>query len=325
MKAIVHDRYGAADVLEFRDVEPPTPDEGQVLLRVTAASLNPLDWHMMTGEPALVRLMNGLRRPKAPGVGADVAGVVEAVGPGVERLAVGDRVFGMAKTGSFAEYAVASERALFAIPEVMSDAEAAALPVAGVTARQGLRDHGRVEAGSRVLINGAAGGVGTCAVQLAAAMGAEVTGVCSGRNVDMVQRLGADRVVDYTSEDVVDGTEYDVMIDNVGNRSIADCRRLLVPGGTYVMISGPKKNRVLGPIGRMIRMRIRFLFDSRRFTNFIAQETADELAVLAGHVERGELRPEIDRHYPLADVAEAMRYLETNHARAKIVIDVAQP
>ncbi len=323
MKAIVHDRYGGPDVLEFRDVDRPEPGDGQVLLRVTAASINPLDWHFMTGTPYLVRLVGGLRQPKSPIPGADVAGVVEAIGPGVERLSVGQRVFGLAKTGSFAEYAVASEKALLAIPDSMTDAEAAATPVAGVTALQGLRDHGEVEPGHRVLVNGAAGGVGTFAVQLAAAMGAEVTGVCSARNVEMVERLGATRVVDYQSEDVVDGTRYDAMLDNVGNRSIADCRRLLTPTGTYVMISGPKDNKLLDPFRRLIAMRLRFMVGGQRFTNFTAKEDADELAALVRYVDAGQLSPEIERHYPLADAAEAMRYLATTHARAKLVIDVA--
>ena len=323
MKAIVHDRYGDADVLEFRDIERPEPVEGQVLLRVTAASVNPLDWHLMSGQPYLVRLVAGLRAPKRRVRGSDVAGVVEAVGPGVETLAVGDRVFGMASTGSFAEYAVASAGGLLAIPAGLSDAAAASIPVAGVTALQGLRDHGGVQRGRRVLINGAAGGVGTFAVQLAVAMGAEVTAVCSGRNVDMVRRLGASRVVDYQTEDVVDGDRYDVMIDNVGNRSIADCRRLLVDGGTYVMISGPKDNPVLDPFRRMLAIKARFLFDSRRVVSFTAKETSGELANLAAFVDAGQLTPEIDRHYPLSDAAEAIRYIETGHARAKVIIDVA--
>lgn len=323
MKAIAHDRYGDADVLEFRDVERPEPGEGQVLLRVTAASVNPLDWHFMTGTPYLVRLVAGLRRPKSPSLGADVAGVVEAVGSGVTRIQVGQRVFGIAQTGSFAEYAVTKETALLEIPDSMTDAEAAAIPVAGVTALQGLRDHGGVEAGQRVLVNGAAGGVGTFAVQLAAAMGAEVTGVCSARNVEMVRRLGAARVVDYQSEDVVDGTRYDVMIDNVGNRSIAECRRLLTPTGTYVMISGPKDNKLLDPFRRLIAMRLRFVVGKQRFANFTAKEEFSELAELVRYVHAGQLSPEIERHYPLADTAEAMRYLATSHARAKLVIDVA--
>ena len=255
--------------------------------------------------------------------GSDVAGVVEAVGPGVETLAVGDRVFGMASTGSFAEYAVASAGGLLVIPAGLSDAAAASIPVAGVTALQGLRDHGGVQRGQRVLINGAAGGVGTFAVQLAVAMGAEVTAVCSGRNVDMVRRLGASRVVDYQTEDVVDGDRYDVMIDNVGNRSIADCRRLLVDGGTYVMISGPKDNPVLDPFRRMLAIKARFLFDSRRVVSFTAKETSGELANLAAFIDAGQLTPEIDRHYPLSDAAEAIRYIETGHARAKVIIDVA--
>lgn len=323
MKAIAHDTYGTPDVLELRDVDRPRPGDGEVLLRVTAASVNPLDWHLLTGTPYLVRPTSGLRRPKRQVAGADVAGVVEAVGPNVDGLALGDRVFGTARTGSFAEYAVASAAGVAATPETLTDAEAAAIPVAGVTALQGLRDHGRVAGGHRLLVNGAAGGVGTFAVQLGVAMGAEVTGVCSTDNVEMVRDLGAGRVIDYTTEELVDGTTYDVLLDNVGNRSITDCTRLLVDDGAYVMVSGPKDNALFGPVGRLLVAKVRFAFRTQRFANFIAAETAEELRELIRYHEAGQLRPVIDRRYPLVDAAEAIRYVATGHAKAKVVIDVA--
>lgn len=320
MKAIAHDRYGNPDQLEFRDVPDPTPGPGQVVLDVHAASVNPLDVHMMTGTPMLVRLSAGLRRPKQPVRGADVAGVVAAVADDVTEFAVGDRVVGMAG-GSFAEQAVASAKALTAIPEGMSFADAAALPVAGVTALQGLRDHARVPAGGSLLIIGAAGGVGTFAVQIAALMGIEVTGVCSTRNVEMVRELGATRVIDYTSEEVVDGTKYDAILDNVGSHSLGDMRRSLTDEGALVIVSG-KKGRFIRPVDRIVGAKLRFMIGSQRAESFTATETPDELRELLGYIERGELRPVIDRRFPLADTAEAVRYVMTGHARAKVVIDV---
>ena len=320
MKAIAHDRYGSADELEFREVSDPSPGPGQVVVRVHAASVNPLDVHMMTGTPMLVRLSAGLRRPKQPVRGADVAGVVEAVADDVTGLAVGDRVFGLAR-GAFAELAVASAGALAAIPDDMSFAEAAALPVAGVTALQALRDHARVRTGGRVLIIGAAGGVGTFAVQIAAAMGLEVTGVCSTRNVEMVRELGAHRVIDYTTEDVVDGTRYDAIVDNVGSHSLGDMRRSLTDEGALVIVSG-KKGRFIRPVDRMVGAKLRFLFGSQRAESFTASETPDELRELLGYIERGEVHPVIDRRYPLSDTAEAIGYVTTGHARAKVVVDV---
>lgn len=320
MKAITHDRYGSPDQLEFRDVPDPTPGPGQVVIDVHAASVNPLDVHMMTGTPMLVRLGAGLRKPKQPVRGADVAGVVAAVADDVTDLAVGDRVFGLAR-GSFAERAVANGAALTVIPEAMDFAEAAALPVAGVTALQAVRDHARVPEGGSVLIIGAAGGVGTFAVQLAALTGLEVTGVCSTRNVEMVRELGAARVIDYTTDEVVDGTTYDAIIDNVGSHSLGDMRRSLTDDGAFVVVGG-KKGRFVRPIDRVVGAKLWFLFGSKRAESFTAKETPDELRVLLDHVERGELRPVIDRRFPLADTAEAMRYVMTGHARAKVVIDV---
>lgn len=322
MKAIVHDTYGDPDVLEFRDIERPEPGADEVLLRVHAASVNPLDWHFLTGTPYVLRLMAGLRAPKRRTRGVDVAGRVESVGADVTDVAPGDRVFG-AVHGSFAEYAVAKPSSLALTPDSLTDGEAAAMPVAAITALQGLRDHARVEPGQRVLVNGAAGGVGTYAVQIAAAMGAEVTGVCSTHNVAMVRSLGATTVFDYTKDDfVAEGTRYDVIFDNVGNRSIDDCRQALADDGVYVMISGPKDNKWLDPFRRLIAMRLRFMRGTQRFAQFTAEESGAELRELLKLVEAGTLRSVIDRRYPLADTAEAIRYVATTHARAKVVIDV---
>lgn len=318
-RAVVHDRYGPPDVLELRDVETPTPGPGEVLLRVTAASLNPYDWHFTTGTPYLMRLMGGLRRPKQPTRGADVAGEVVALGDGVTSLTVGDHVAGFAR-GSFAEHAVARASSVARVPDALDDAEAAALPMAAVTALQALRDQGAVQSGHRVLVNGAAGGVGTFAVQLAAAMGAEVTGVCSGRNVELVRSLGATRVVDYTTEDWVDGTRYDVIIDNVGNRSAAECRRSLTASGRCVMVGGPKKNPWIDPFGHLLAGKVGFAFRSQEFRWFTAAETADDLAAVWEYVERGELRPVIERRIGLDGVADAMRDLAAGHTRGKIVV-----
>ena len=323
MKAIVHDTYGTPDVLEFREVEPPGLGPADVAVRVHAASVNPLDWHFLTGTPYLMRLTAGLRRPKRTIAGVDVAGTVVEVGADVTGFAPGDRVFGSVP-GAFAETVVATRAAdrLVAMPDGLDFAEAAALPVAGLTALQALHDHADVGPGRSVLINGAAGGVGTFAVQFAVAMGAEVTAVCSGRNVDMVRELGAHRVIDYTTDDFADGTRYDVMIDNVGNRSFADCRRSLASDGTYVMVSGPK-GKWIRPIDRIVAGRLRFLRGDQTFVSFTAVNSAAELRALLAYVERGEVRSMIDRRYPLADAAEALRYLATGHARAKLIIDVA--
>ena len=322
MKAIAHDRYGTPDVLDFRDVEVPEPAPDQVLVRVHAASVNPLDWHFLTGTPYLVRIVAGIRRPKRRTRGVDVAGQVEVVGAEVRGLSVGDRVFGLAR-GSFAELAVATPAALAPTPGGLDDASAAALPIAGVTALQGLRDHGRVRPGQSVLVVGAAGGVGLYAVQLASAMGAHVTAVCSTGNVEAVRAAGAARVIDYTCEDfAADGARYDVILDNIGNRSLAECRRVLAPLGTYVMVSGPKKGNWIGPFRRVVRGRLGFLLRGQRFANFTCAVTSEDLGALADLVEAGRLTSVIDRRYALCDTAEAVRYVATTHARAKVVIDV---
>lgn len=323
MTALRQERYGEVDVLELAEVAVPDVPADRVLVRVDRAALNPLDWHMMTGLPWLLRPSEGLRRPKQAVRGVDLAGVVVAVGADAEGFAVGDRVFG-GGAGALGEYAVCAPSHLAPMPPGLSLAEAAALPVAGVTALQGVRDHGRVSEGVSVLINGAAGGVGTYAVQIAKHLGADVTAVCSTRNVDMVRRLGADTVVDYTETDVLDlGRRYDVILDNVGNRSLRDVRRLLSDDGVLVMVSGPKRNRLLGPVARIVLAKLRFLVGSQRAVVFTARETRDELEALVAMVEAGALRSEIERIVPLAEAADTIAYMATGHARAKLIVDVS--
>ena len=322
MKAIEQCAYGGPDQLELREVDRPEPTDEQLLVRVHAAATNPLDWHFLTGTPWLLRLMAGLRTPKQPRRGVDMAGVVEAVGSEVTRFQPGDEVFG-AGVGAFAEYTVSRETVLAPLPAGMTMADAAALPVAAVTALQGLRDHAKAGPGRSILINGAGGGVGNYAVQIAKALGAEVTAVCGTHNVEIVRSLGADHVIDYTTTDVVaDGRTYDAILDNVGNRSLRDCRRVLADDGVLVMVSGPKKNRLLGPIARVIRAKVSFLIGGQSAVTFTASETSDELAVLARMVEQGQLRTVIDRTYPLSETADAIRYLAQGHARGKVLIDV---
>ena len=322
MRVIGHDRYGGADVLTVGERPVPELEPDQVLVRVHHAALNPLDWHFMTGTPWLLRLMAGVRRPKEPVRGVDMAGEVVAVGSAVRDARPGDRVFG-GGPGAFADFVACRDRSVAPLPDGMTFAEAAALPVAAVTALQGLRDHGAVGPGSSVLINGAAGGVGTYAVQIASYLGADVTAVCSGRNVDMVRSLGADHVVDYERDDIVaTGRRFDVILDNVGNRTLREVRSLLTDRGVVVMVSGPKRNRLLGPIARVVRAKIRFAIGSRRAVTFTAKETREELLELKRMVEAGVLRSVIERHYPFDATPDAMAHLATGHARAKLVVDV---
>lgn len=323
MQAIVSRSYGSPDVLELVELNMPTVGDSDVLVRVHAASINPLDWHYCTGTPYPLRLMEGLRAPKIEIRGVDLAGVVEEIGSAVTSVRVGDRVVGNVAR-AFSEYVSTAADNVVLIPDELSFADAAALPVAAVTALQGLRDHAKLQPGQSLLINGAAGGVGTFAVQIAKAMGAIVTGVCSSRNVEMVSELGADHVVDYakTSLPDIDGT-FDAILDNVGNHPGARCRPLLASKGVYVLTSGPKSGKVLGPIKRMVAGRVAFTGRSQRFASFTASETASELRELLAMVEQGSVRPVVDRHYALEETAEAMRYIETGHARAKVIIDVA--
>ncbi|MCS7482028.1 NAD(P)-dependent alcohol dehydrogenase [Umezawaea endophytica] len=324
MKAIVQHRYGSPDVLELKDVPQPVPGPGELLVRVRAAAVNAYDWHFMRGDPYLARLSMGLRGPKERVRGRDFAGVVEAVGDGAVRFAVGDEVYGEVD-GTFAEYVRVSELAVGVKPAGLTFEQAAAVPLAGNTALIGVRDLGRVTAGQRVLVNGASGGVGTFAVQIAKAHGAEVTGVCSTRNVDLVRELGADHVVDYRSEDFArSGKRYDVVLDFVANRSLADHRRVLTPGGTLVLAGGgvSEGGSFLGPIALLLKALVVRPFMSQRVCPLTAVNSAENLAVLGELVESGQVTPVIDRGFTLEEAAEAIRYVEVEHARAKVVITV---
>jgi len=327
MKAVRYHRYGGPDVLELQEVAMPAAGDGELLVRVRAASVNPLDWHFMRGAPYLVRMMAGLSRPKpsASRLGADMAGSVEAVGQDVTGFQPGDEVFGgLEERGTLAEYiSVRADAVVLQKPAGLTFEQAAAVPVAAFTALQALRDTGRVQPGQKVLVNGASGGVGTFAVQIAKALGAEVTGVCSTANVGMVASIGADHVVDYTREDFTRAERrYDLLIDIAGNRSLAETRRVLAPKGALVVVGGPNKGRWIGPFGRTIRMLLQSPAVSQRMVSFLAHQNRDDLAVLRELLDAGKVTPVIDRAYRLNQVAEAVRYLETGHARGKVVITV---
>jgi NADPH:quinone reductase-like Zn-dependent oxidoreductase len=324
MKAIVQDRYGPPDVLELKDVAKPAPGDNDVLVRVHAAAVNALDWHHMRGDPYVARLSMGVRRPKVRIRGRDFAGRVEAVGRGIERFRPGDEVFGEAD-GAFAEYVNASDGAVAPRPGNLTFEQAAAVPVAGNTALMGLRDVARVQPGQRVLINGASGGVGTFAVQIAKSLGAEVSGVCSARNADLVRSIGADHVVDYASEDFGrNGQRYDVVFDLVGNRSLTDCRRALTPDGTLVLSGGgvSEGGSFVGPMALFIKGQLLSRFVGHRLLSLTEKPSRENLAALGELIESGAVTPVVDRTYPLSDVPEAIRYLEVEHARAKVVITV---
>jgi NADPH:quinone reductase-like Zn-dependent oxidoreductase len=325
MKAIVYCDYGTADVLRLEDVEKPAPDDDQLLVKVHAAAVNPLDWHYIRGTPYVMRLEAGLRKPKSTRLGVDFAGTVEAVGKNVTTFKPGDAVFG-GRTGAFAEYlCVREDRAVALKPANLTFQQAAAVPIAAITALQGLRDKGRVQPGQSVLINGASGGVGTFAVQLARYYGADVTGVCSTRNADMVRALGANRVIDYTKEDFTEsGTLYDVILDNVGNRSLSEFRHLLKPEGKYVMIGGggPNDGRWIGPMGRPVAAFVSSPFVSQDMGMLLAQLNKKDLIVLGELMQAGKVTPVIDRTYRLSETPTAIRYLEEGHARGKVVIDL---
>lgn len=321
MKAIVHERYGSPDVLQFKDVADPQVADGGVLVRVRAASVNALDWRLMRANPHFVRLAEGLRRPKRTIPGVDVAGVVEAVGANVTKFKPGDEVFG-ARGGAFAEYLLGVETNFVAKPAWLTFEQAAAIPTAACTALNGLRDYAGVQAGQSVLINGAAGGVGTFAVQIAKAMGAEVTAVCSSRNVEQSRALGADHVVDYTTDDFTrSGRRHDVILDNVANRSLTALRRVLAPRGTLV-IDGGGKGKLVGAFKLPVKAMVTSRFVKQKMVFYIAKIRLRDLVLLTEWIEAGKLTPVIDRTYALSDAAEAMRYVETGHARGKVVITV---
>jgi NADPH:quinone reductase-like Zn-dependent oxidoreductase len=324
MKAVVYCDYGPPDVLRLETIAKPACTDDQILIRVRAASVNPLEWHYMRGTPFVARAMGmGLRKPKDTRLGVDVAGRVEAVGRNVTQFKPGDAVFGSAR-GALAEYACSSERGLVLKPDNLTFGEAASVPVAAVTALQGLRDRGKLEPGQSVLINGASGGVGTFAVQIAKSMGARVTGVCSTRNVDMVRSIGADQVIDYTREDFTrSGQRYDVILDMVGSHSLLASRRALNPKGTYVMVGGPS-GRWFAPLDRAIGAKVLSWFVSQNMGMMLAELKPRDLGILRDLLQAGKVKPVIDRTYPLSQVAEALRYLETGHARGKVVIAVGE-
>ena len=312
MNAIRYYRYGSADVLQYQQVDMPVVDDDRILVRVLAASVNPLDWHYMTGKPYFMRLQTGLRKPKKTTLGVDMAGRVEAVGKNVTKFKSGDEVFGSG-SGSLAEYVMVAENAIVLKPSTMSFEQGASVAIAALTALQGLRDKGNLQPGQKVLINGAAGGVGTFAVQIAKALGAEVTGVCSTRNVEMVRSIGADHVIDYTKDNFTKNAQhYDIVLDNIGNHSLSACKRLLNPGGKLVVVGGP--------IPHMIRALLRIPFTTRKAVPFMAKLTNTDLLIMRGLLESGKVVPVIDRSYSLSDAAEALAHLGQGHAQGKVII-----
>jgi NADPH:quinone reductase-like Zn-dependent oxidoreductase len=323
MKAIVQDRYGSADVLELRDIDKPMVGDDDVLLRVHAAGVDPSVWHLMTGLPYLVRIFGyGFRAPKTRVRGSDVAGRVEAAGKNVTQFRPGDEVYGICN-GSFAEYARARERNLAPKPANLSFEQAAAVPISACTALQGIRDKGKIKLGQKVLIIGAAGGVGTFAVQLAKAFGAEVTGVCSTTKVDLVRSIGADDVIDYTRDDFADGARrYDLILDTAGSRSLSKLRRALTPKGTLVIVGGEGGGRLFGGAGRSFRAIMLSPFVGQSLRMWIATVRKEDLQFLRKHIEAGKVTPVIDRTYPLAEAPDAIRYQQEGHARGKVVISV---
>jgi NADPH:quinone reductase-like Zn-dependent oxidoreductase len=320
VKAIVYHQYGAPAVLQCEEIEKPVAGDDEVLIKVRAASVNPLDWHFMRGVPYLVRIAAGLRRPKITRLGVDVAGEVEAVGRNVTQFKPGDEVFGSCR-GAFAEYVCTSESALVVKPENMTFEQAASVPVAVFTALQGLRDRGQIKPGQKVLINGAAGGVGTLAVQIAKWFGADATGVCSTRNVDMVRSIGADRVIDYTQDDFTkSGQRYDLIFDCVGNHSLSACRRVLDPKGAYIVVGGPSSRWMIGLLARLIKMVALSRLSSQSLVMVLAKSSKEDLTLIRELMGAGKVTPVIDRRYGLCEVPEAIRYLEEGHARGKVVI-----
>lgn len=324
MKAVIQQSYGSHETLELSEVASPEIGPVDVLIRVRAAGVNIADWAIMNGLPYIARPVYGLRRPKNGVRGTDVAGTVEAVGSGVARFRPGDEVFGWS-TGSFADFAAAPEMKLALKPASLSFEEAAAVPMAGSVALQAVRDHGKVRPGQKVLVNGASGGIGTFAVQIAKALGAEVTGVCSTRNLELVRSIGADRVIDYTKEDFTQsGQRYDFILDNVSNHSLSALRRVLTPTGMLVPNGGAFGNRWFASAGRLIRGAVMFRFGSQKLGTFLVSEKHEDLEVLRDMIEARTLRPVMDRAYSLSETAEAMALVGTGHARGKIAISVSQ-
>ena len=326
MKAIVYCDYGVAN-LKLQEIEKPAPADDQVLVKIRATSVNPYDWHFIEGTPKIMRLGVGLRKPKETRLGVDYAGTVEAVGKNVTQFKPGDEVFG-GKSGAFAQYVCVRQDRLIALkPTNITFDEAGAVDIAGVTALQAVRDKANVQPGQKVLINGASGGVGTFAVQIAKSLGAEVTGVCSTRNIDLVRSLGADHVIDYTKEDFTKSDQhYDVIIDNVASRTLSECRRVLTPNGKYVLIGGGSGAKdwhgLFGPMTRAFRIMVTKRFVSQEMGMMLTDPKQKDLTDLADLMQSGKVKPVIDRSYKLSDISAAVAYVEEGHARGKVVIDV---
>jgi NADPH:quinone reductase-like Zn-dependent oxidoreductase len=323
MRAAIYTRYGPPDVVGIGNVDKPVPKQDQVLVRVHAASVNPIDWHFMRGTPYFIRIMTGLMRPKER-LGVDVAGTVEGLGTNVRGFKTGDAVVGLCR-GAFAEYVCVSDAALAIKPPAVKFEQAAAIPLAGLTALQGLRDAGQLQRGQNALINGAAGGVGTFAVQIAKAMGARVTGVCSSRNVDVVRSLGADRVIDYAQENFTAGDErFDVILDCIGNHPISSCRHVLTATGRYVGVGGPTGRWMIGAVARLLIANALSRFTSRKVATMLTKASKNDLATIRELIESGRVTPVVDRRYSLNDLSQAIRYLEAGHARGKVVIEISR-
>lgn len=319
MRAIAYHRYGPPDVLQCEEIDQPAAGGNEVLIKVCAASVNAVERYLMRGTPYIGRLALGVIKPKDTWLGRDVAGVVEATGRNVTQFKPGDAVFGTC-SGAFAEYACVSEQTLVMKPSNVTFEQAASAPLAAITSLQALRDKGRIQRGQKVLINGASGGVGTFAVQIAKSLGADVTGVCSTKNMDLVRAIGADRVIDYTQEDFTkEGQRYDLLFDFVGNHSLSACRTVLNPGGTCIL-SGGSKGRWVGPLARGVRALVLSRFVSQNFVMFLANVNQADLRIVSELMASGHVKPVIDRRYPLTDAPEALRYLEQGHARGKVLI-----
>jgi NADPH:quinone reductase-like Zn-dependent oxidoreductase len=323
MKAVVSRCYGSPEVLKVEQAAKPTPADNEVLVKVHAAAVNPLDWHYMRGKPYIMRLGAGFGAPKDTRVGVDFAGTVEAVGKDVSHFKPGDEVFG-GKSGALAQYVVVREdRSIVLKPANVTFEQAAAVPIAAITALQGLRDQGNVKPGQKVLINGASGGVGTFAVQIAKSFGAEVTGVCSTRNVELVQSLGADHVIDYTKEDFTQGTQrYDLILDNVGSHSLSEYRHVLNPSGALVIVGGPSEDPWIGPMAAPLKASLLSPFVSQKMVMFLAELNPQDLQKLADLMQAGKMTSVIDRRYPLDQAPEAIRYLEAGRARGKVIVNI---
>jgi NADPH:quinone reductase-like Zn-dependent oxidoreductase len=322
MKAAVYSRYGPPDVVKIEDVEKPVPKDDEVLIRVRAASVNPLDWHFMRGLPYAVRVIAGLRKPKDRRLGVDVAGEVGAIGKNVTQFKADDEVFGSCR-GAFAEYACAKESQVVTKPDNVTFEQAASVPVAAYTALQGFRDKAHIHAGQKILINGASGGVGTFAVQIAKSFSTEVTGVCRTRNVEMVRSIGADHVIDYTQQDFTNGgPRYDIILDCVGNHSLSACRRVLHPNGICIMAGGSAGRWMIRAIGHAITALVWSWFASQKMVSLLAKPEKEDLKVMHDLMKAGNVKPVIDRGYSLNEVPEAIAYLEEGHARGKVVISL---